>query len=51
LPNGYTRYEAEVEYTKISNFMVKIMSWLMPGMFKKQVMKWMVQFKNFVEAV
>jgi len=51
LPNGYTRYEAEIEYTRISHPFMKLMSWIAPGMFKKQVMKWMVQFKEFVETV
>jgi len=50
LPNGGTRYTAEVDYYQINSFMMKIMMRFTPGVFKKQVMKWMVQFKNFVEG-
>lgn len=46
---GGTRYEAEIEYTRLNGFMVKVMAFLFPGMFKKQVQKWMNQFKEFAE--
>ena len=48
---GVTRYEAEVEYLEFRGFMIKVMAFLMPGMFKKQVQKWMNQFKAFAEGV
>jgi len=44
-----TEYIAELEYTKINGFMPKMMSVLMPGMFKKQTQKWLNQFKTFAE--
>jgi peroxiredoxin family protein len=44
-----TRWIAEVEYTQMNSFMMKMMSKLMPGMFRKQTQKWMDQFKVFVE--
>ena len=49
LSPNQTRWTAEVEYTKMNGFMIKIMAFLMPGMFKKQVQKWMDQFKAFAE--
>lgn len=45
-----TKWEAEIEYTEITNFMAKLMSWIMPSMFKKQTQKWMDQFKVFAEG-
>jgi len=44
-----TRYTAEVNYYEINSFIMKLMSWFFPGIFKKQVQKWMNQFKDFVE--
>lgn len=44
-----TRYNSEVEYTELRGYMIKIMAALFPGMFRKQVQKWMDQFKAFVE--
>ena len=45
-----TRYETEVHYTKLNGFMIKLMALLMPGMFKKQVLIAMNNFKTFVES-
>jgi carbon monoxide dehydrogenase subunit G len=42
-----TKYTAEHEF-KMSGVM-KLLGWLMPGMFKKQSMKYLVAFKNFAE--
>lgn len=44
-----TKYVANIEYTQLNGIMVKIMTFLFPGMFKKQVKKWMDQFKDFAE--
>ena len=44
-----TRWNAEIEYTEFRGFMPKLMAKLMPGMFKKQVQKWLNQFKSFAE--
>ena len=44
-----TRYRAEVEYTELKSLMVRVMAKLFPGMFKKQVQKWINQFRDFVE--
>lgn len=49
LGDGQTRYRTEVEYTQFHSFPIKILAKLFPGMFKKQVQKWMDQFKGFVE--
>ncbi|NNC83175.1 MAG: SRPBCC family protein [Flavobacteriales bacterium] len=42
-----TRWEGDVEF-KFKGFM-KVMGWLMPGMFKKQSMKYLTNFKAFAE--
>ena len=44
-----TLYEAEVEYIEIRAFIPKLMAKLFPSMFKKQVQKWLDNFKEFVE--
>jgi hypothetical protein len=48
--NGKTVYESEIEYLRFNGLVPKLMALLMPGMFKKQVLKWMNQFKEFVET-
>ena len=45
-----TRYDAEINYIKFNGFMVKAMVFLFPGMFKRQVQKWLNQFKSFAEG-
>lgn len=49
LSENRTRYDAEIEYTVLRGFMVKAMAFLFPSMFKKQVQKWLDQFKVFAE--
>ena len=49
LDENTTRWDAEIEYTIMRGFMIKLMSWIMPGMFKKQTQKWFDQFKEFAE--
>lgn len=49
LSENSTQYDAEIEYTNLRGFMVKAMAFLFPRMFKKQVQKWLDQFKEFVE--
>ena len=44
-----TRYEAEINYSAFKGYMVKLMKFLFPSMFKKQVQKWLNNFKLFVE--
>lgn len=44
-----TRYDAEIHYTKFKGAIVKIMAFLFPSFFKKQVQKWLNNFKIFVE--
>ncbi|MFD2568926.1 SRPBCC family protein [Pseudotenacibaculum haliotis] len=44
-----TRYDAEIHYTEFRGFMVKTMSFLFPSFFKKQVQKWLNNFKRFLE--
>ena len=45
-----TRYISEINYTKLNGFLIKAIMKLFPSMFKKQVEKWMIQFKNYVEV-
>jgi carbon monoxide dehydrogenase subunit G len=47
LPDNRTKYISEQEF-QFKGFM-KIFGLLMPGMFKKQSMKYLTDFKNFVE--
>ena len=51
LENGITRYDAFVEYTRFNGFMPKLMATLMPGVFRKQTLKWLLQFRDFAERV
>ncbi|MEP5611457.1 MAG: SRPBCC family protein [Cyclobacteriaceae bacterium] len=44
-----TRYESEVEYTRINWVMPKLMAILFPGMYRKPAEKWMMNFKELVE--
>lgn len=44
-----TRWEADLEYTEIRNFLMKTIAFIYPAMFKKQTQKWMDQFKVFAE--
>jgi hypothetical protein len=46
-----TQYVSEIEYTKFNGFLIKLMAKLFPGMFKKQVYKWMKQFKIYTESI
>ncbi len=45
-----TKYNVEVEYSKFNGFMLKLIKTIYPSMFKKQVQKWLNQFKQFVET-
>ena len=47
LPNNRTKYISEQEF-QFNGFM-KIIGFLMPNVFKKQSMKYLIDFKNFVE--
>ena len=49
ITGSVTRWTAEVEYTRMDSLMMKMMSKIMPKMFKKQTQKWLDQFKVFVE--
>lgn len=51
LGDGTTLYTAEVEYTAIRGFMPTLISWIYPGFFKKQVEKWMQDFKAYLEGM
>lgn len=48
LPNGKTKWRSDVEF-HFTNFMMKTMGFLMPGTFKKQSLKYLQDFKAFVE--
>ena len=48
LGDNKTKYSLESEF-RFNGFM-KLMGWLMPGAFRKQTHKYLVDFKNFVES-
>ncbi|MEP2935000.1 MAG: SRPBCC family protein [Gilvibacter sp.] len=48
LPNGSTEWRS-VSIFKFSNFGLKLFGWLMPGVFKKQSMSYLQDFKAFAE--
>lgn len=48
-PDGSTRYTANIQYTEFHGLIPKMMVKFFPGIFKKQVQKWLTQFKVFVE--
>ncbi|MBT8302928.1 MAG: SRPBCC family protein [Bacteroidia bacterium] len=48
LPNGQTKWTSHSEF-QFSSFMMKLMGFLMPGMFKKQSKKYLNDFKAFAE--
>lgn len=49
LGDGKTRYDVAINY-RFDGFMVKVMSKIMPWMFRKQVLKSMQRFKSFAES-
>ena len=49
LDENTTQFDAEINYTEFKGLIVKIMKFIFPSMFKKQVRKWLVNFKIFVE--
>ena len=51
LGDNSTLYTAEVEYTAIRGFMPTLISWIYPSFFKKQVEKWMQDFKVYLEKM
>ena len=49
LGDNKTRWESEINYTQFNGLVPKLLAFLLPGMFKKSVQKWMDQFKMFAE--
>ncbi|WP_452222472.1 SRPBCC family protein [Lacinutrix salivirga] len=47
-PQGYTKWTAHSEFVA-TNLKMRILTLLMPKLFKKQSMKYMEDFKNFAE--
>ncbi len=45
-----TEYTSAIEYTKFNGWLPKLMTFFMPGVFRKQVQKWLDQFKEFAES-
>lgn len=45
---GKTRWVVDSEF-KCSGFMMKLMTWVLPGMFKKQTLTFMQRFKEYAE--
>lgn len=50
LGDSQTKWTAQVEYLEFRGLMPKLMAKLFPGVFKKQVQKWLDQFKAFTES-
>lgn len=46
-----TKYTVNIHYTAFKGFIAKTMAYLFPFVLKKQVQKWMQNFKSFVENV
>lgn len=44
-----TKVESEIDYTAFKGFIVKVMAFIAPSFFKKQVQKWLVNLKVFAE--
>ncbi len=44
-----TLLESEIDYTAFRGFLIKVMAFLFPGMFKKQVQKWLNNLKAYAE--
>ena len=44
-----TEYITEVEYTQINGLFMKIMAFIAPNQFKKQIEKWLLRFKEHLE--
>lgn len=49
LGDHQTRYDYEIVYTRINWLMPRLMAILFPSVYRKQVEKWMRQFKDFTE--
>ena len=49
LGKNQTRYETEVEYTRMNWIIPKLMAILFPSIYKKQARKWMENFKAYAE--
>lgn len=49
LGNNKTKYISEIDYFNFKSFIPKMMAFFFPGMFKKQVQKWLDNFKIFAE--
>ena len=49
LNENTTLYSSEIHYTAFRGFIPKSLAILFPKMFKNQVNKWLISFKNFVE--
>ncbi len=45
-----TKLTNEIEYIRFNGLMLRVMKTLFPSMFKKQVQKWLNNFKSFAEA-
>lgn len=44
-----TRWTANLDYSILNGFMIRLIAKIFPGLFKKQTQKWLDQFKEFAE--
>ena len=49
LNENETKLTTEIEYTVFKGFIIKLIAKVFPSMFKKQVNKWLVKFKEYTE--
>ncbi len=49
LNDNQTQYYTEIDYTAFRGFIPKVMGYFFPGIFKRQVQKWLDNFKAFAE--
>jgi len=49
LNENETKLTTEIEYTEFRGFFIKLIAKLFPNMFKKQVAKWLINFKKYTE--
>ena len=50
ISDNATQLTSEIHYTAFKGFMIKTLAFLFPGMFKKQVQKWLNNLKTFAES-
>ena len=50
LSRNQTQYDSHIEYTAFRGFLPRLISTLFPSVFKKQVQRWLDNFKAYAES-